>query len=75
MTHMVNVHTVIRCDECGFEAENHHRETGHELSGEAGLAVWVGHKGRQYNRERIEAFLGHPIEGSALKRKHNGDTA
>ena len=48
------VHLVIRCDQpdCNFRtedylrgraaAEQHHRDTGHSLSGEEAHAVWIG---------------------------------
>ena len=69
ITYMANVHTVIQCedDTCGFvaadyltakkEAEKHHRETGHELIGEQGLAIWVGETGREYLEERTNIIL------------------
>ena len=75
ITHMAKVHAVIHCDECDFvanwyidaikQAEAHHRETGHELTGEVGLGVWIGDKGRKFNQERVDAILGRTSEGEA----------
>lgn len=71
ITHSVKVHAVIHCDECDFvangyidaidQAEAHHRETGHELMGEVGLAVWIGNEGRKRNQKRVDAILGPAI--------------
>ena len=70
LTYMVNVHCVLNCDEegCDFsaqwyldakkQAEEHHRETGHELRGEMGLAVWVGKEGQKRLAERVDRVLG-----------------
>lgn len=71
ITFRSNVHTVIQCEECAFEAEwyqtaikeaeEHHRQTGHELRGEQGLAVWVGEQGKQMLEDRVNALLGPPV--------------
>ena len=67
ITFQAKVHAVIKCDECDFEAgwyltavddaENHHRETGHELTGEVGLAVWIGKEGAKLLRESNKALF------------------
>ena len=64
-----NVHCVLYCDEedCDFEAtyyttaikeaEAHHRETGHELRGEQGLAIWVGREGNRLLQEHVNHMM------------------
>ena len=66
--HQGLVHAVIRCEECDFRADwyitaledglKHHKETGHELTGEVGLAVWIGKEGKRMNAEREAALFG-----------------
>ena len=84
ITYMGNVHTVIYCDveECDFsaqyyttavkEAEAHHRETGHDLHGERGLAVWIGSKGREYLDARLRAIFGDDIAEEMSSARESG---
>ena len=81
-TYMSNVHTVVQCeaDGCDFEAQDyitakdqgeaHHRETGHELTGEQGLAIWIGQRGREFLDDRIERLLG-----KQFRSDYEGDDA
>ena len=67
--HSACVHFVVWCESegCAFrswdyltalkEAVKHHEDTGHEVNGEEGRAVWVGEQGRRYNKEMTDARL------------------
>ena len=72
-----NVHFIVWCNDevCDFNEENylisrekgieHHKETGHEVSGEEGRAYWIGKKGQQFNKDLAERrlkALGIPLE-------------
>ena len=86
ITYMANVHTVVYCqvEECGFkaedyitavdEAEAHHRETGHDLLGERGSAIWIGTEGRKYLDERLRAFLGDDIADEMIAAREGRST-
>ena len=71
ITYMIELHTGMRCSSegCYFEdwdyinavknAEAHHRETGHDLSGTRGFEVWVGsdawRREAKEEQERLDA--------------------
>ena len=72
-THMARVHAVICCQDCNFKAkwflnavekaEEHHRQTGHELTGDMVLGVWIGDEGRKRNR-RLEDDMDDSLSGT-----------
>ncbi len=74
ITYMSRVHLNVACLSCDFQtydyvhgehaAEEHHRETGHELEGEMGLAVYVGEKGTGQLKEQARRLLGDDIVDS-----------
>ena len=70
-THSATVHAAVTCTECDLRAKwyldavekgkEHHAQTGHELTGEIGYAVWIGETGREMNRtgdQRLRAAMG-----------------
>ena len=71
ITYATIVHLHLTCQSCDFEtweyihgvktAEAHHHETGHEIEGEQGLAVWIGKEGNTLLQDRARRLLGDPI--------------
>ena len=70
LTYTGLVHLVIRCDQpgCAFQtedyttghqaAEDHHKATGHNLSGEEGRALWVGTPAQEHHAQQVDRLLG-----------------
>ena len=61
------VHAVVACKSCDFTNDNyreavdagvqHHRETGHDLTGETAHAVWIGEEGARLRDERADEVM------------------
>ena len=71
ITYAGRVHLHLSCESCEFEtwdylggikeAEAHHKDTGHEMEGEQGSAVWIGNEGTVRLKDRAKRILGDSI--------------